>query len=148
MLRHVLPLLLALPPMVVVAQDGGMPVRQDADRGQALFDQGFRTDGDDRSTVPPSWPGGTEALVRTVRERMRYPAEALAAGVGGRVVVAFTVTVEGMPGSLRVLRPVHPLLDAEALRVVGTLTGWVPGSRNGVPTAMRMHLPVLFEPSP
>ncbi len=148
MRRPLVLLLPALAPMLLGAQDGGAPVRQDADRGQALFDQGFRQEHAADSVVPPAWPEGRAALLREVQARMRYPQEARAAGVAGRVVVAFTVSPEGTPEQLRVQRPVHPLLDAEALRVVGTLTGWVPGARNGRPAAMRVQVPVAFGTTP
>ena len=49
-----------------------------------------------------------------------YPEEARKAGIEGRVTTRFTITKEGKLTKVRILRGIHPLLDQEAVRVIGS----------------------------
>jgi hypothetical protein len=42
------------------------------------------------------------------------------------------------------LKGVHPLLDAEALRIAGILTGWNPGMQGGKAVYVWYMIPVTF----
>ena len=42
------------------------------------------------------------------------------------------------------VKSVHPALDAEALRIVGSMPKWVPGKQNGQPVAVKYTVPVTF----
>jgi protein TonB len=44
-----------------------------------------------------------------------------------------------------VLRGVHPLLEAEAIRVVSALPDFVPGRMQGKPVNVEYTLPILFK---
>jgi len=39
---------------------------------------------------------------------------------------------------------VHPLLDAEAIRVVKSMPRWMPGRLKGKPVRVKFNLPVTF----
>ena len=92
----------------------------------------------------PVFPGGYAALMSWLRDNIRYPADAKAGGVTGRVVVCFVVEPDGTVSHARVQRSVHPSLDAEALRVVGSMPRWIPGKRNGKCIRVRYRMPVTF----
>ena len=42
-------------------------------------------------------------------------------------------------------RSVHPLLDAEALRVIKRMPKWKPGKVNGEPVNVKYRLPITFK---
>lgn len=108
----------------------------------------------DRDTVPnvtrrlqifPSFPGGDSALVNYVARHIVYPQEAVAQKIEGRVLVHFVVTCSGALEQIEIKNSVHPLLDAEALRVVREMPNWLPGKlNNGKLVHVRMGLPIRF----
>jgi TonB family protein len=66
-------------------------------------------------------------------------------GIEGRIYLRFVVSKEGKVTQVRVLRGVHPLLEAEALRVVSALPDFVPGRMQGKPVNVEYTLPILFK---
>ena len=78
--------------------------------------------------------------------KLTYPHEALHDHAQGRVVVVAVVNADGDvdSSSVTVVRHVHPLLDAEARRIVSTATLW-PACRNGQAVRMRIAVPFDFE---
>lgn len=94
--------------------------------------------------VRPQFPGGDAACIKFVMENLRYPEEAKKAGVQGRVVVRFVVKADGSVASPEIIRSVSPDLDAEALRIVGEMPRWTPGSVDGKPVDVQFVLPVTF----
>jgi protein TonB len=59
-------------------------------------------------------------------------------------VVAFIVEKDGSLSDVRIANSVHPLLDAEAIRVVSSMPKWNPGLENGNPVRVKYVLPVTF----
>lgn len=55
-----------------------------------------------------------------------YPEEALSKGIQGRVILQFTINGKGQMENVKILRKCHPLLDAEAVRVVSSSPDWTP----------------------
>lgn len=92
----------------------------------------------------PQFPGGDVALMNYVRDNLKYPEEAKKAGVQGRVVVRFVVKANGSVASPEIIRSVSPDLDTEALRIVGEMPRWTPGSVDGKPVDVQFTLPVFF----
>ena len=60
------------------------------------------------------------------------------------VFVQFIVEKNGQVDSVWIKRSAHPLLDAEALRVVALTDGWTPGSQNDKPVRVQYMLPISF----
>lgn len=92
----------------------------------------------------PQFPGGQAALLKYVADHIRYPAACQENGTQGRVVLQFVVTKNGTVGQVKVVKPVHPDLDAEAVRVVKTLPKFTPGKMNGHAVNVWYTLPVVF----
>ena len=92
----------------------------------------------------PMYPGGMEELMKFMRKEVKYPQEAQDKGIQGRVVVQFVVKKDGSIAEANVVKPVDPLLDAEALRIVGLMPNWTPGKQKGEPVNVRFTLPVHF----
>ncbi len=92
----------------------------------------------------PEYPGGDIALLQFVNENTHYPEEAKAQNIQGRVIVRFAVTKAGNVSDITALKGVHPLLDAEAVRVVSLLKGFKPGMQDGKAVNVWYMLPVTF----
>ena len=92
----------------------------------------------------PEFPGGMKALMSYLKENLRYPEDAKAAGFKGRVTVQFVVNKDGSISNIYKLRGVEPSLDAEALRLIASMPTWNPGMHNGLPVAVRYTVPITF----
>lgn len=68
--------------------------------------------------------------------------------VQGRVLVSFVVDTLGDIVEPKVIKSVHPLLDAEALRVVKISPRWNPGVSGGKPQRVRYTIPIVFKLNP
>ena len=83
-------------------------------------------------------------LLKFITENTRYPEAAKAEGAEGRVIVRFVVNTEGGTEGISVIKGVHPLLDAEAARVVSLLSGFTPGYQGGKPVNVWYMVPITF----
>ncbi len=92
----------------------------------------------------PEFPGGMEALMKHLSKEIKYPKEAQDKGTQGRVIVQFVVRKDGSITDTKIMKPVDPLLDAEALRVVSEMPNWIPGKQRGEAVNVRFTLPVTF----
>jgi len=92
----------------------------------------------------PEFPGGMNALNRCIRENLRYPEEAAKNNIQGTVVVQFAVMKDGSVDKVTVYAKAHPLLDAEAVRVVKLLPKWNPGKIKGKEVNSYFIIPVAF----
>lgn len=94
--------------------------------------------------VMPEFPGGMGALMKYLSQNIKYPAEAHAKGIQGRVIVSFIVKKDGSIDGAKVARSVDPYLDAEAMRVVAAMPKWEPGKQRGEAVNVRFTVPVMF----
>ncbi len=69
----------------------------------------------------PEYPGGPRAMSQFIYSQLRYPPEALAAGIAGRVVVDCDINDKGEVVAARVLKGLGYGCDEEAVRVVRLL---------------------------
>ena len=99
----------------------------------------------DVNEVQPSFRGGNNALMEYLRQNVVYPEQARKDSVEGRVVVSFVIEKDGSITKPAVVRSLHPLLDAEALRVVAAMPKWSPGMTMGKQVAVKYNLPVTFK---
>ena len=91
-----------------------------------------------------SYPGGTPALMDFLNENTKYPEQAEREGIEGRVVAGFIVERDGSVSNIEILKSVHPLLDAEVVRVMSLMPNWIPGRQNGQPVRVKYSLPITF----
>ena len=92
----------------------------------------------------PQFPGGDAELMKFLQQNVKYPKEAQDKGTQGRVIVRFTVEKDGSITSPEVIKPVDPLLDAEALRIVKMMPKWQPGKQRGKEVRVQFTIPVTF----
>jgi len=92
----------------------------------------------------PEFPGGTKNLMHFVMTNVRYPKSAHEAHIQGRVLASFVIGKDGSINDAKIARSVDPALDAEALRVVGMMPKWTPGTQFGKPVDVKYTVPVAF----
>lgn len=92
----------------------------------------------------PAFPGGMEAMMLWISQRVKYPEQAKKEGITGLVMVSFVVNKTGKVTDVAIERSAYPLLDAEAVRVVREMPDWKPGSQRGKPVDVKMTVPVKF----
>lgn len=75
---------------------------------------------------------------------LKYPEIARVNGETGLVQIQFVVNKDGKIRDAKVLRPVNPWLDAEALRVAKLLDCFAPGIQEGDVVESFFVLPIRF----
>ena len=93
----------------------------------------------------PTFQGqNMNTFAKWVDARLKYPKEARKHRIEGRVTLGFIVDKAGEVKDIKVLRSVDPLLDAEAVRVVGMSPLWEPAVQYGRKVNFRVVIPVIF----
>lgn len=93
----------------------------------------------------PSYPGGFAAMMKFLKDSINYPDQAYNDSIQGRVVCTFYIDKDdGSVSDIKVVKSVHPLLDAEAVRVISLMPNWIPGKLNGEPLNVKYTIPVIF----
>lgn len=96
------------------------------------------------AVVPPSYPGGKDAMNTYLTENMKYPEMAKQNGIEGVVSVIFTVKADGSIGNIKIKRMVDPDLESEAIRLVKGMPSWKPATDNGTAVDAPAEIDVNF----
>lgn len=96
--------------------------------------------------IEPTFPGGQDAMMRFIRENIKYPKEAIEEDIQGKVYVQFYVEKDGKVSDIKLLKGLAcPSIEKEAIRVVSIMPNWIPGTTD---TALLertvMNLPISF----
>lgn len=94
--------------------------------------------------VQPQYPGGNEAMNKFISENLQYPKIAQENGIQGRVITQFIVEKDGSLSDIQIVRGVDPSLDKEAIRLIGSMPAWIPGTQRGNKVRVKYTLPVVF----
>ena len=90
--------------------------------------------------------GSAQDFSRFVNEILEYPDAAKTAGIQGRVTLSFVVENDGSITDVKLMRGVHPDLDAEALRVVTECAkNWRFDRPEGMSGKIHYMFPVVFQ---
>ena len=92
----------------------------------------------------PEFPGGGSCMINFINENREYPHEAYELGIEGRVTCSFVVNQSGKISHIQVLRGVEQSLNNEALRIIGKMPEWKPGSIAGQPVPVRVVCCIPF----
>ncbi len=131
----------------LLAQEGSDQLKSNSDKAQQVFDNTIAKPAAQEQVLKeelPVYPGGETALYAFISKETKYPEEAREQGITGKVFVQFIVEKDGNVDSVWVTRSAHPLLDAEALRVVQLIDGWKPATQNDKPVRVKYMLPISF----
>lgn len=93
----------------------------------------------------PQFPGGGQGFAKFLSEHIRYPAEARANNIKGRVFAQFIVETDGSLSNLRIVRGLGYGTDEETLRVLKLSPRWIPGRKAGYPVRVEYTIPVSYE---
>ncbi|RYF79550.1 MAG: energy transducer TonB [Chitinophagaceae bacterium] len=93
----------------------------------------------------PVYPGGDKALVQFIGSNVKYPSDAVQAGIEGRVFVSFVVDKQGKLKDAKVVKGIGGGCDQEAVRVVNMLSGWKPAKQNGKEVNYNYIIPIKFK---
>ena len=96
----------------------------------------------------PTFLGSSDPVVflkKWVYVYLRYPHEAVANGIQGRVLVDFIIDEKGRVRDAKVVRSPDPLLSEEALRVINASPDWKPGRVRGKKVKAQMSLNIEFK---
>lgn len=125
---------------------------ENTNRGDSMTISASNTDSEQVGLVPymsvkkkAEFPGGTNALMDFLKTNLVYPEAAQDSIIQGKVFVEFVVEKDGSITNMKILRAVHPLLDAEAIRVVSIMPKWNPATENGKPIRSKFKLPFNFK---
>lgn len=104
-------------------------------------------DADDRKVLEqlPEFPGGAVALMKWLTKNLSYPETARRRKLQGKVVTQFIVNADGSLSDLKVVEPVDPALDREALRVLRMMPAWKAGQQDGKPCRTMVCIPIVFK---
>lgn len=90
----------------------------------------------------PEFPGGTAEIYQFIGNHFIYPDTCRQLNIQGKIYISFIIEKDGSIHEYKILRGVHPLLDAEAIRVVLAMPRWKPGKQNGKAVRVRYNLPI------
>lgn len=93
----------------------------------------------------PEFKGGQKKLFEQISRVLKYPAEAKANNIQGRVFISFLITKKGELTNIVILKNVHKILDDEAIRVVKQIpNNWNPGTHDDKPVNTIFIMPLNF----
>jgi len=95
---------------------------------------------------PPIFLEGGGVIGATISLSLNMPDEARNHNINGIVLVAFTISDNGVVNNYRIKKPLGFGCDEEALAAVMRLQGdWLPGILNGKPVSVEGTFPVSFK---
>ena len=93
----------------------------------------------------PQFPGGDIEMRRFIADNIKYPEEAKAQKIQGKVFVQFVIDKNGDVVSPKIARGIDPILDKEAIRVIQSLQKWEPGTQRGEAVNVSFTVPIDFK---
>ena len=94
----------------------------------------------------PEYPGGELELRNFIAENVKYPEDAIANKMQGKVYVQFVVDTNGDVTDAEIVRGTgYESIDNEALRVVKSMPQWKPGRQRGQAVNVSYTVPINFK---
>lgn len=92
-------------------------------------------------------PKASYDVNKYLKDNMRYPEQARAEGVKGRVIVDFTMQTNGKATNITARNSFrYASLAEEAIRLIKDMPAWAPGKKDGVTVNVAMTQTVIFMP--
>ncbi len=102
---------------------------------------------DNVEQMPTFLGGNIETFRQWLMQQIRYPAEAIEAGIGGTVLIKFIIGGSIEPSTLEIMRSPHEILSSEVIRVMKLSPRWEPGRNDGKAVRTTHMVPVSFRTS-
>lgn len=94
--------------------------------------------------ISASFPGGPAAWLRYLHKYLRYPDDAVEAGLEAVVRVQFVVDTEGNISDVHALNNPGGGLSEEAVRIIKRGPRWIPAEQNGTKVVYRHVQAIVF----
>jgi len=88
--------------------------------------------------------GGMTEFYNYVAANLKYPAEARAKGIEGRVFIEFVVNQDGSISDVKPIKGIGAGCDEEAVKIVASAEPWNPGKQHGIAVKQRMVIPIIY----
>ena len=98
----------------------------------------------DSLTVPPQFPGGKDALLKFLKDNIRYPEKAREEGVQGFVHFAYVVEKDGNVSSAKIHQHLSHGCTEEVIHAFFQMPRWAPGTINGEPQRVGLQIWIRF----
>jgi len=92
--------------------------------------------------VPPSFPGEYNALSKFVLDNLELPPIDSLSFQGSQVDVQFVVERDGRITNPKIMKSIHPDIDAAYLKLFSKMPNWIPGRQRGMPARIVVSLPI------
>ncbi|GIV32374.1 MAG: cell envelope biogenesis protein TonB [Saprospiraceae bacterium] len=86
-----------------------------------------------------------QKMLEFIYNNIKYPKEAIEAGIEGMVVVNFIIEKDGSITGEKIVRDIGGGCGEEALRIVRSMPKWIPGKQKGQPVRTQFNLPIRFK---
>ena len=93
----------------------------------------------------PQFPGGLTEFIKWLSRNLKYPSSLQEQQLQGKVIAEFIVNTDGSITDVNIVGSLHPLCDAEVLRVLRMMPRWTPGILNDEPCRTKVCIPVVFK---
>jgi TonB family protein len=106
----------------------------------------------DKVEIMPEFEGGKMELYKFMGLNIKYPQSCKDEEIEGIVYTSFVVSKTGEVQNIKIVKGVHPDMDAEAMRVLSMMPKWTPGKQDGKTVSVAYNMPINFkltnEPKP
>jgi len=95
----------------------------------------------------PDFPGGIGAFFKYLDKNLKYPKDARADRIEGKVFVSFVIDTTGaiLTESVAITKSLSKSCDEEAIRLIKESPKWLPGRQNQKAVKVRFVTPVIFK---
>lgn len=93
----------------------------------------------------PIYIGGNKALKELINKNLKFPDSIKMKGIAGTVIVKLSINKEGKVENIKLMMGIYPACDAEAIRVAGMLSAWMPANNWGIQADCNLLLPIEFK---
>jgi TonB family protein len=131
-------------------ENGQMARKELYDNGQFIEGQCYTQDGKSTEFFPyivlPAYQGGRPALMKFIKNELKYPKTAAKEGREATILILFTVDVNGHVINPRVADGDASYFNEEALRIVKSFPDWIPGKIDGITVPLEVTVQIDFQP--
>ncbi|MDN3587470.1 TonB family protein [Pedobacter aquatilis] len=92
----------------------------------------------------PEYHGGMKNFYDYLSKSIKYPEDAQANNVQGKVHLSFTVEKNGKLTDIKIVKGLSESTNDEAARVLNQSPNWIPGIQNGKPVRVKYNLFINF----
>ncbi len=94
--------------------------------------------------ISPEYPGGLEAMLNFIRNKISYTQEAKNRKINGKVYIEVYVNEDGCLSEIKVAKGLGFGLDSIAINIIRQMPKWIPGKLDGKVVRVKCVIPVQF----